>query len=132
LGVHQNRQNSQLHKKHNKLLLHHINLLTVFYKNRLSVGEISSSPAMNRNNDVNKRNSDRFFRWCCVFKPVLSLFPVSLHYPYTVAGVGDNSPTTTHQCSFYIIIPPSVLYNHHPPSTQTNTASQPPPPIIPS
>jgi len=31
------------------------------------VGELSPIPAKNRNNDVIKRNSDRFLRWCCIY-----------------------------------------------------------------
>jgi len=56
------------------------------------VGELSPIPAMNRNNDVNKRNSDRFLRWCCVFKPYFVVASSSSLLKNAVAGAGDSSP----------------------------------------
>jgi len=59
------------------------------------VGELSPIPAMNRNNDIKKRNNDRFLNWCCIFQPFLSLQLILYYKKDAVAGAEDSSPTFT-------------------------------------
>ena len=58
------------------------------------VGELSPAPAMNRNNDVGKCNSDRFFlRGVVIADLICRLQPILFYEKNIVAGAGDSSPT---------------------------------------